>query len=190
MFRKTVIVTFTALVLIAANTVSAADYVIDGAHSSVKFKISHLGYSWLYGNFNKFKGSFSYDENNLSASKASVEIDTGSVSTNHAERDKHLRSNDFLHTAKYPKASFVSTGFEEQGNGKALLKGNLSLHGMTRPITIDVTQIGAGKDPWGNYRRGFEGSTKLTLKDWGMTKDLGPASTQLTMILDIEGVRQ
>ena len=190
MFRKTVITTFTTLVLIAANTVSAADYVIDGAHSSVKFKISHLGYSWLYGNFNKFKGSFSYDENNPSASKTSVEIDTSSVFTNHAERDKHLRSNDFLHSSKYPKASFVSTSFHEQGNGKGLLKGNLTLHGMTKPITIDVTQIGAGKDPWGNYRRGFEGTNELTLKDWGITTDLGPASTQLTLILDIEGIRQ
>lgn len=192
MFRKTTITTFIAIVLIAANPVSAADYVIDtkGAHASIKFKISHLGYSWLYGRFKTFSGNFSYDENNPSASKVSVEIDTSSVYTNHAERDKHLRSADFLQVAKYPKASFVSTSFQGQGNGKALLKGKLTLNGVTKPIIIDVTHVGAGKDPWGGYRRGFEGRTTLTLKEWNIKRDLGPASGQLEMILDVEGIRQ
>jgi len=192
MFRKTTITTFIALVLIAVNPVSAADYVIDtkGAHASVKFKISHLGYSWLYGSFKTFSGNFSYDENNPSPSKVSVEIDTSSVYTNHAERDKHLRSADFLQVAKYPKASFVSTSFQELGNGKALLKGKLALNGVTKPIIIYVTHVGAGKDPWGGYRRGFEGRTTLTLKEWNIKRDLGPASGQLEMILDVEGIRQ
>ena len=192
MFRITIITAFTALVLIAANPVPAADYVIDtkGAHASIKFKISHLGYSWLYGSFKSFTGSFSYDENNPSASKVSVEINTSSVYTNHAERDKHLRSADFLQVAKYPKASFVSISFQEQGNGKALLKGKLTLNGVTKPIIIDVTHVGAGKDPWGGYRRGFEGRTTLTLKEWNIKRDLGPASGQLEMILDVEGIRQ
>lgn len=192
MFRKIVIAAFTTLALIAASPVSAATYVIDtkGAHASIKFKISHLGYSWLYGRFNTFKGSFNYDENNTSASKVSVEIDTASVDSNHAERDKHLRSDDFLDVSKYPKASFVSTGFQDKGNGKAALQGNLTLHGVTKPITIDVIHVGAGKDPWGGYRRGFSGSTKLTLKDFGITKNLGPASTQVELILDVEGIRK
>ena len=155
-----------------------------------KFKISRLGYSWLYGSFKTFTGSFSYDENNPSASKVSVEINTSSVYTNHAERDKHLRSADFLQVAKYPKASFVSSSFQEQGNGKALLKGKLTLNGLTKPVSIDVTHVGAGKDPWGGYRRGFEGRTMLTLKEWDINKDLGPASGQLEMILDVEGIRQ
>ena len=192
MFRKTTMTTFIAILLIAANPVSAADYVIDtkDAHASVKFKISHLGYSWLYGRFKTFSGTFSYDENNPSASKVSVEIDTSSVYTNHAERDKHLRCADFLQVAKYPKASFVSSSFQEQDNGKALLKGMLTLKGVTKPISINVTQVGAGKDPWGNYRRGFEGTTLLTLKEWDIKTDLGPASGQLEMILDVEGIRQ
>lgn len=192
MSRRFFVATFIALFLIAANPVHAADYVIDtkDAHASIKFKISHLGYSWLYGRFKTFTGSFSYDENNPSESKVSVEIDTSSVYTNHAERDKHLRSADFLQVAKYPKASFVSSSFQEQGNGKALLKGKLTLKGVTKPISINVTQVGAGKDPWGNYRRGFEGTTMLTLKEWDITTDLGPASGQLELILDVEGIRQ
>lgn len=192
MLRKIAVSTFTALALIAAIPASAADYVIDtkGAHASVKFKISHLGYSWLYGRFNSFKGSFSYDEANPAASRVSVEIDTASVDSNHAERDKHLRSDDFLDVDKYPKAIFVSSGFQDQGDGKGLLNGDLTLHGVTKPISIEVVHVGSGKDPWGGFRSGFSGTTRLTLSDFGITKNLGPASTQVEMILDVEGVRQ
>ena len=192
MLRNTALAALTALALIGASPVLAEEYLIDtkGAHASIKFKISHLGYSWLYGRFTSFSGSFSYDENNPSAAKVSVEIDTASVDSNHAERDKHLRSDDFLDVANYPKAMFVSTGFQQQSDGKALLSGDLTLHGVTRPITIDVVQIGSGKDPWGGFRRGFSGNTSLTLSDFGITKNLGPASAQVEMILDVEGIRQ
>lgn len=190
MFRKSLITAFAVLALATSSLVSASDYMIDTAHTSIKFKIAHLGYSWLYGRFNTFNGSYSYDENNLADSKVSVEIDTASVDSSHAERDKHLRSDDFLHASKYPKANFVSTSYQDQGNGNGKLNGNLTLHGVTRPITIDVMFVGAGKDPWGKYRTGFSGSTKLTLKDFGITKNLGPASTQLELILDVEGIRQ
>lgn len=130
---------------------SAEEYLIDtqGAHAFVQFKISHLGYSWVIGRFNDFRGSFSYYEQNPAASKVSVTINTASVDSNHAERDKHLRSADFLEVNSFGTATFTSTSFEEQGNGKALLKGDLTLHGVTMPVTIDVTHIGAGKDPWG-----------------------------------------
>jgi len=192
MFRKTIITTFITLFIIAANPVFAANYVIDtkGAHASIKFKISHLGYSWLYGGFKTFSGDFNYDEKNPSTSQVSVKIDTSSVDTNHAERDKHLRSADFLNVKKYPKAGFVSTSFQEQGNKKVLLKGKLTLNGVTRPISIEVLHVGAGRDPWGGYRRGFEGRTTLTLTDWNINKNLGPASGQLEMMLDVEGIRQ
>lgn len=192
MFRRTTLATVAALALIAANPVASEEYLIDtkGSHASIKFKISHLGYSWLHGRFNNFSGSFDYDESNPAASKAKVEIDTASVDTNHAERDKHLRSEDFLDVAKYPMATFASTGYQEQSDGKAVLNGDLTLHGVTRPVTIDVVQIGSGSDPWGGFRRGFSGSTKLTLADFGITKNLGPASTQLEMTMDVEGIRQ
>jgi len=190
MLRKIAITAITTLALTASSLVFSSDYMIDTAHTSVKFKISHLGYSWLYGRFNDFNGNFSYDETNPAASATSVEIETASVDTSHAKRDKHLRSGDFLDVDKFPKASFVSTGFQDQGNGKGLLSGDLTLHGVTRPISIEVMHIGSGKDPWGNYRSGFSGNTKLTLSDFGITKDLGPASTQVELILDVEGIRQ
>jgi polyisoprenoid-binding protein YceI len=186
---------FTSLMLVllfGASAVPAADYVIDtkGAHAAIQFKIKHLGYSWLVGRFNKFEGGFSYDENNPGASKVEVVIDTTSVDSNHAERDKHLRGEDFLEVEKFPTASFIGTSFEEAGAGKAVLKGDLTLHGVTQPIVIDVEHIGNGPDPWGGYRRGLAGTTTLTLKDFGITRDLGPASAQVQMFLYVEGIRR
>lgn len=187
------IVTASLLVMaLFTSPVHAENYMIDikGAHAFIQFKIKHLGYSWLLGRFNKFDGNFSYDEKNPSAAKITVNIDTSSIDSNHAERDKHLRGEDFLNVKKYPEARFISTSFEEKGNGKAILKGDLTLHGVTRPIVIDVEHIGHGKDPWGGYRRGFAGKTTLTLKDFGINYDLGPASREVEMFLSIEGIRQ
>lgn len=177
---------------VGLSPVHAENYVLDvkGAHAFIQFKIKHLGYSWLLGRFNKFDGSFSYDENNPSAAKIVVNIDPASIDSNHAERDKHLRGSDFLDVSKYPEARFVSTSFEEKGNGKATLKGDLTLRGVTKPIVIEVEHIGHGKDPWGGYRRGFAGVTTLTLSDFGINYDLGPASRQVEMFLSIEGIRQ
>ena len=92
-------------------TASAADYEIDPAHSFIEFRIKHLGYSWLYGRFNRFSGGFSHDPADPSANRISVSIDPASVDTNHAERDKHLRNPDFLDVEKYPGAGFESTKY-------------------------------------------------------------------------------
>ncbi len=170
----------------------AADYVIDnkGMHASIQFKISHLGYSWLWGRFDDFSGNFSYDDKNAAASRIKVIVKTASVDSNHAERDKHLRSDDFLDVKKYPEAVFESSEFIPGKDGKATLKGKLTLHGVTRDIEIQVNKIGEGKDPWGGYRAGFEGSTRLKLKDYGIKKDLGPASAELELIISLEGIKQ
>jgi polyisoprenoid-binding protein YceI len=175
-----------------AGVAHADNYVIDkkGMHASIQFKISHLGYSWLWGRFNDFEGTFSYDPDNPAASKVSVNIDPASVDSNHAERDKHLRSDDFLYVDKFPESRFVSTSYTQNADGSGVLKGDFTLRGVTRPITIDVQFTGAGKDPWGGYRAGFEGKTRIALADYGITKDLGPASKELDLIIAVEGVRQ
>jgi len=192
MLRNTLLATTATAILIAAAPVNAEQYVIDskGAHASIQFKIPHLGYSWLTGRFNTFSGTFEYDEKNLSASKVKVDIDVTSVDSNHAERDKHLRSKDFLEASKYAKASFVSSSYKDKGNNKGVLIGQLSLHGITKTVTIDVTQVGAGKDPWGGFRRGFVGTTELPLKDFGINYNLGPASQVVQITLNVEGIRQ
>lgn len=191
--RKSIVSTLAAgLLLATSSAVTAADYVIDtkGAHAFVQFHIKHLGYSWLVGRFNTFSGEFSYDENNPGAAKVAVTIDTASVDSNHAERDKHLRNEDFLEVDKYPQAKFVSTAYRDKGDGTGELDGELTLHGVTRPITIAVNHIGAGKDPWGGYRRGFEGRTSFALADFNIKKNLGPASREVHLWLGVEGIRK
>lgn len=174
------------------GSVQAADYAIDkeGQHAFVNFKISHLGYSWLYGGFNDFDGSFTWDADKPEESSVNVVINTESVDTNHAERDKHLRSDDFLSVDDHPEATFKSTGVEMTGDKTANITGDLTLNGVTRPVVLEAEFIGAGEDPWGGYRAGFAGSTTLKLKDFEITKDLGPASQEVELILSVEGVRQ
>lgn len=190
--KKTLIPLLFAGLAVTSLPAQAADYVLDtkGAHAFIQFRIKHLGYSWLYGRFNDFDGKFSYDEKNPNASKVEVNIRTTSIDSNHAERDKHLRGKDFLNVDKFPDAKFVSSSFEEQAGGKAVLKGDLTLHGVTKPISIDVEQIGAGPDPWGGERRGFFGTTSLMLKDFGIEYDLGPASREIFFDLSVEGIKQ
>lgn len=177
-----------------AHLATAADYVIDteGAHAFVQFRVKHLGYSWLYGRFNDFSGSFTFDEKDPSKNKVSIDVDVSSLDSNHARRDKHLRSDDFLNVKKFPKASFVSTGYKATGEGMAELTGELTLHGVSKPITIAVAHVGGGKDPWGGYRDGFEGRTTIKPANWGieMVDKLGPASEEVELFLSIEGVRQ
>ncbi len=176
--------------LVFAFPVAAADYKLDDAHSFVQFRIQHLGFSWLYGRFNTLEGNFSFDEAKPAEAKINVIIDVASIDTNHAERDKHLRSKDFFAVDQFPKATFVSTGYKQTGEGKGQLTGNLTLHGVTKPVTIEVIEMGAGNDPWGGYRRGFSGTTTITLADFGMDYDLGPASRTAELLLTIEGIRQ
>ncbi len=181
-----------AISLLSLRPVLADSYVIDngGAHSTIQFKISHLGYSWLWGRFNQLKGDFSYDKNKPSTSSVSVIVDASSVDTNHAELNKHLRSADFLDVKNYPTIKFVGTQYSEKQDGSAILKGKLTLHGVTKEVEIDVLKVGSGDDPWGGYRRGFEGSTRITLADYGIKKNLGSASAELDLIVSVEGIRQ
>jgi polyisoprenoid-binding protein YceI len=180
------------IVLTAPSLLQAADYVIDTekAHAFIQFRIKHLGYSWLLGRFNDFDGTFSYDEANPAASKVEVTIKTASIDSNHAERDKHLRGKEFLEVDKFPQATFVGTGFTENDDKTAVLTGNLTLHGVTRPVSLAVKHIGHGPDPWGGKRRGFEATTALKLADYNIDFDLGPAAREVELFLSVEGIEQ
>ncbi|MGX9417583.1 YceI family protein [Vibrio sp. RC27] len=169
---------------------NAADYIIDtaGAHASINFKVSHLGFSVIQGRFNTFDGEFSYDENNVEASKVMVNIDTTSLDSNHAERDKHLKSDDYIDAGKFSTATFVSTKVSKKDDSNLAIMGDLTLHGMTKPVTIDAKLIGAGDDPWGNRRAGFEGTTRIELADFGI-KASG-ASSYVDLDLYVEGIQK
>ncbi|MCK8121698.1 YceI family protein [Pseudoalteromonas sp. 2CM32C] len=181
-----------AALVLSASAVNAAEYVIDtkGAHAFVNFKIKHLGYSWLHGRFNTFDGEFNYDAEKPNASQIMVNIDTTSLDSNHAERDKHLRGKDFLNVDKYPTATFKSTNITFNNNDSGKVTGDFTLHGVTKSITFEIDKIGEGQDPWGGYRVGFEGETSLKLSDYGINYNLGPASTHVDIGLFIEGIRK
>ena len=171
----------------------ADNYTIDtkGAHASINFSIQHLGYSVLTGRFDTFAGDFSYDPTKPEASTINVTIDTNSVNSNHAERDKHLRSKDFLNVEKFPQAKFVSKKVVVGADKTSFsLVGDFTLNGVTKSITIATKKIGEGKDPWGGYRAGFQGTTELKLKDFNVQMDLGPASQVVKLELNVEGVKK
>ncbi len=187
---------FAAAVLAGALVFSlpaaAAEYAFDkkGMHASVTWRIKHLGYSWMTGRFDNFDGSISFDDKAPDTSKVKVEIDVNSISSNHAERDKHLRSPDYLDTAAFPKATFESTSVRSAGDGKAKITGNFTFRGVTKEIVIDAERVGGGPDPWGGERAGFTGTAQLTLADFKMKKELGPSSAIVYLTLDVEGVKK
>lgn len=190
MFKRTMAALALGSALFAGQAM-AADYVIDkaGQHAFVNFKVSHLGYSWLYGTFRDFDGKFSFDAANPEASTVEVVVQTESLDSNHAERDKHLRSGDFLNVSKHPTATFKSTSVKSTGEGTADITGDMTLNGVTKPVVIAAKFLGEGKDPWGGYRAGFEGTTTLTLSDFNI-QAVGPDSETLELILTVEGIRQ
>ena len=161
----------------------------DGQHQFIQFRISHLGFSTLYGRFNDFDGEFTYDAENPEDSSVKVTVNTASVDSNHSERDKHLRSEDFLYVDEYPKATFESTSIEMQDEDSATVTGDLTLRSVTNEIELDMELIKHGTDPWDNYRMGFEGTTTLTLDDFGIPKNLPEAET-VKLMLSVEGIRQ
>lgn len=192
--KKSVLVSaIAAAALVPLSQAQAADYQIDteGQHAFVQFKISHLGFSYILGSFEEFEGQFTYDPEDLDASSAEIEVQVDSLTSNHAERDRHILSDDFLNASEFPTATFTSTEFESTGDNEGVLTGELTLHGETQEIEMPVTLLGEGDDPWGNYRAGFEGSTTLTLSDYGIDMSDFPESMhELELYVTFEGIRQ
>jgi polyisoprenoid-binding protein YceI len=196
MLKKTLAALALGTALLTAGQAMAADYTIDkeGQHAFINFKISHLGYSFIYGSFKDWTGTFSFDAAKPEDSKISIDVKTASVFTNHAERDKHISSKDFLDVASFPDAKFVSTsvkttGKDADGKVTADVTGDLTLHGVTKPVVVKTTFLGEGKDPWGGYRAGFEGTTTIKRSDFGKMMDLGPQSDTMTLDITFEGVK-
>jgi len=162
---------FAVLTLVALPTLAAAaSWNIDPDHSSTGFKVRHLMVSNVKGSFGKVQGAVTIDDKDITKSSVSVTVDTASIDTGVAKRDTHLRSPDFLDVGKYPTMTFVSTKVAKNGSNGLKVTGNLTLHGITRPIVLDVEgPSGESKDPWGNMRRGASATAKIDRKDFGLT---------------------
>ncbi|WP_110654985.1 YceI family protein [Salinicola halimionae] len=195
MLKKTALATLIAAAsALPLAQAQAADYKIDteGQHAFIQFKISHLGYSYILGSFKQFEGNFSYDSEAPDDASVDVTVNVDSLDSNHAERDKHIQSADFLNVSEYPQATFKSTSFDVDDDGdEAEMSGDLTIHGVTKPVTFEVDRIGGGDDPWGGFRQGFEATTELNLADFDIDMSQFPEpmhSVELYIVL--EGVRQ
>lgn len=155
--------------LIFPALLSAETWNIDADHSAIGFKIRHMMVSNVKGSFPAFSGTVQIDDQDITRSKVEVSIETASITTNISKRDEHLRSADFFDVAKYPLMTYVSTKVEKAGQGRLRVAGNLSLHGITREVILEVEgPTAAFKDPWGNIRRGATATAKLNRKDFGL----------------------
>jgi len=143
-------------------------YVLDAAHSRVGFSARHAMVTRVRGAFNEVTGSGYFDEGDPANSYLEVVIQAKSIDTRNSDRDAHLRSNDFLAMDEYPEITFRSTSVERAGDDTYEVTGDLTIRGVTRPVTIDLTFTGSAVDPWGNLRVGMEGGTTINRKDWGV----------------------
>lgn len=144
-------------------------YAIDPTHSRIGFSARHAMVTKVRGSFNEFEGSGYFDVENPSSSKATLTIEAASIDTRNADRDGHLKSNDFFDMENHPKISFVSTAVERLDVDNYRLTGDLTIKGVTKPVAVDFEYTGAAVDPYGNQRIGFEGKTTVNRKDWGVS---------------------
>ena len=152
-----------------AYTELSGTYTLDPAHTRIGFVARHAMVTTVRGAFNEFEGTAVLDGANPANSRVEVTINAASIDTRNAQRDEHLRSNDFLAMQEYPKITFTSTGVRLAGETTFEVTGDLTIKGVTNPVTIPFTFEGAAKDPFGNQRAGFEGSVTINRKDYGVT---------------------
>jgi polyisoprenoid-binding protein YceI len=141
---------------------------IDTVHSSVGFTVRHLVISKVHGRFSRWNGTLVLDEARPEDSHVDVRIEAASIDTHEAKRDAHLCSPDFLDAAKFPELSFVSTHVEGAGQDHYRMTGNLTIRGVTRPVTLEVEMLGRGKDPWGGERTGFSAKASMNRVEFGL----------------------
>ena len=175
----------------------AATWNLDPAHTSVQFSVRHLMVSTVRGAFAKVTGTVQVDEKDLTRTKLQATIDAASIDTRIEKRDAHLKSPDFLDVAKYPTITFVSKKIEQVGPGHFKVTGDLTLHGITREVSLDVEgPTPEIKDPGGKVRAGAQATTKINRKDFGVTWNLAleaggvAVSDEVTITIDVEATKE
>jgi len=173
---------------VSAELASTGSYKIDPAHTSVQFTINHLGIGNLNGRFNTVEGSFNFKPNGKSS--VEVTIQTNSLDTNHLKRDTHLRSPDFFNVKQFPVIKFVSNSVKYNAKGEPTsMTGKLTLHGQTQVTTLKITPVGAGKDPWGGYRAGYDVNMTIKRSDFGMKFMLSGIGDEINITMSLEATK-
>jgi polyisoprenoid-binding protein YceI len=180
-----------ALALLApAATAVAASFEIDPVHTSVVFKVNHLGVTNVYGRFREVAGTVVLDEADPAKSQVSITIPADSVDTNVEKRDTHLRGPDFLSAKEFPNIRFQSTKVEKTGDATWRITGDLALHGVTRPVTADFTYFGKAKDAQGKTKAGGEATFSVRRSEFGVTYGVPAIGDEIVFVLGIEGFEQ
>src|SRR5271170_7717171 len=186
--------TLSALAVALLLTLSAAaqdTWQLDPPHSSAQFSVRHLGVSTVRGAFTKVSGTVLYDANDLGKSSIQTTIEAASVDTRVEMRDNDLRSPNYLDAQKYPTITFKSKKVEAAGAGKLKVTGDLTVHGVTKEVVLDVDGPSpAIKDPWGNQRMGATASTKINRMDFGVAGAPGMVGDDISITLDLEMTKQ
>lgn len=189
-------VSASALVVCVGMNALAADYKVDPAHSKVGFSVKHMMISKVRGVFKDFEGTFTFDPKKGTLGATSFVVKSASVDTDDAKRDEHLRSPDFFDAEKFPTLTVTNSKLTKKGKNKYKWTGDLTIHGVTKPVTFELEQLGATKDPWGNNRLGFSANGKINRKDYGMTwnkaMDAGGVvvGDDVEIQIDVEAIEQ
>jgi polyisoprenoid-binding protein YceI len=177
---------------VAPQALQAAEtYTMDPPHTQVTFGVSHLGYSTVYGRFNEEAGTVTFDEDDPSKSSVEVTIQAASVDTGYEARDQHLRSPDFFNAEEFPEITFESTKIEKTGENTGRMTGDLTLLGVTKPVTLDVTFNKAAPNPMGQAPTvGFSARGTVKRSDFGMTYGQGGIGDEVELIVEVEAKKQ
>ncbi len=175
---------------------STTTWNIDPVHTVAEFKVKHMMISNVKGQFTAVQGALTLNEKSLTESHVEATIDAASINTRDPQRDAHLKSADFFDAEKFPTLSFTSTRVSRVGDGELSVTGDLTLHGVTRPVVFTVEGPTApGKDPWGNTRRGVSATTKINRKDFGLTWNAALETggilvgEEVTITLDVQFIK-
>lgn len=189
--RRTLPLTLLVFCALLASSVRAAEtYKIDPVHSFVIFKIKHLNVAYAYGRFTDLSGQIVYDESKLENGSLAVEVKAESVDTGNAKRDEHLKGPDFFNVKQFPLITFKGTKVVKTGADTYDLTGDLTLHGVTKPVTAKVVSTGEGKGMKGELHRGAEATFSIKRSDFGMKYGLEGVSDDVSLIVSIDGVRE
>ena len=171
-------------------------WTIDPTHTTLAFSARHAMVAKVRGRFAEFEGQFVLDGDNIAASTASLTIQAGSIDTRTPDRDAHLTSPDFLDVESFPTLTFVSTSARQAGPTTFVVTGDLTIKDVTKSVDITFEMLGVNGDPWGGTRIGFEGSTEISRKDFGLTWNVAIegggvlVGDKVKIELDVEGVKQ
>ena len=195
MFRnlsRSIVAGVTGVALLASGSVAlAADtYQVDPEHSTLIFRVKHLGAGWAYGRINQPTGSVTIDGQNPANSTFQIEADAAKIDTANAKRDDHLRGPDFFSAKQFPKLSFKSTGVSKAGDDKYAVAGDLTIRGVTRPVTVELQHVGTVDDRGGGKRTGFEGTFTIKRSDFGVNYMPEGLGDEVRVIVSFEATRR